>query len=323
MKTKTLHTIVASSLALLCAGAALAQDYPSKPVKVVVPFPPGGGGDVLMRPLSKKLTELLGQSVVIDNRPGANGNVGADHVAKSAPDGYTLLLGNSSLPISVTLYKQLSFDPLKDLTTISLVSLTPSALVVHPSVPAKSIADVISLAKARPGKLNFASAGSGSTPHLGMEMLKTIAGIDMVHVPYKGGGPAVTAVMGGQVDMLITNISTILPQTRAGKLNAIGVTSPKRSAVLPNVPNIAESGVPGFEMTTWYGLMGPAGLSRDIVSRLNSAVATAVSSPDSRELLVGLGYEPESSTPEAFSALIRDDIAKWGKVVKTSGATAD
>jgi tripartite-type tricarboxylate transporter receptor subunit TctC len=305
------------------ASTAIAQNYPSKPIRIVVPFPPGGGGDVLMRPLSRKLTELLGQPIVIDNRPGANGNVGADHVAKSDPDGYVLLLGNSSLPISASLYAQMPFDPIKDLTMIGLVSITPSALVAHPSLPVKTTADLIALAKAKPGKLNYASAGSGSTPHLSLEMLKTMAGIDMVHVPYKGGGPAVTAVLAGQVDVLVTNISTILSQVRGGKLNAIGVTSLKRSAVLPNVPTIGESGVPGFEVKTWYGLMGPAGLPKDVIARLNAAIVAAVNSPDLRDQLVGLGYEPESSTPEALSTLMREDIGKWGKVVKSSGAKAE
>lgn len=309
--------------AFSCASTAIAQSYPSKPIRIVVPFPPGGGGDVLMRPLSRKLTELLGQSVVIDNRPGANGNVGADHVAKSDPDGYVLLLGNSSLPISATLYAQMPFDPIKDLTMIGLVSITPSALVAHPSLSVKTTADLIALAKASPGKLNYASAGSGSTPHLSLEMLKTMAGVDMVHVPYKGGGPAVTAVLAGQVDVLVTNISTILSQVRAGKLNAIGVTSLKRSAVLPNVPTIGESGVPGFEVKTWYGLMGPAGLPKDVIARLNAAIVAAVNSADLRDQLVGLGYEPESSTPEALVTLMREDIAKWAKVVKSSGAKAE
>jgi tripartite-type tricarboxylate transporter receptor subunit TctC len=276
-----------------------------------------------MRPLSRKLTELLGQPILVDNRAGSNGNIGADHVAKSAPDGYVLLLGNSSLPISASLYAHLPFDPIKDLTMISLVSITPSALVAHPSVPVKTTADLIALAKARPGKLNYASAGSGSTPHLSLEMLKTMAGIDMMHIPYNGGGPAVTGVLSGQVDVLVTNISTILPQVRAGKLNAIGVTSLNRSAVLPNVPTIGESGVPGFEVKTWYGLMGPAGLPKDVIARLNAAIAAAVNSPDLREQLVGLGYEPESSTPEALSTLMREDIGKWSKVVKSSGAKAD
>jgi len=309
--------------AVTCGSSAIAQTYPSKPIRIVVPFPPGGGGDVLMRPLSRKLTELLGQPILVDNRAGSNGNIGADHVAKAAADGYVLLLGNSSLPISASLYAHLPFDPIKDLTMISLVSITPSALVAHPSVPVKTTADLIALAKARPGKLNYASAGSGSTPHLSLEMLKTMAGIDMMHIPYNGGGPAVTGVLSGQVDVLVTNISTILPQVRAGKLNAIGVTSLNRSAVLPNVPTIGESGVPGFEVKTWYGLMGPAGLPKDVIARLNAAIVAAVNSPDLRDQLVGLGYEPESSTPEALSTLMREDIGKWGKVVKSSGAKAD
>jgi tripartite-type tricarboxylate transporter receptor subunit TctC len=316
--------LLAAFLAASCfSAAALAQPYPSRPVRIVVPFPPGGGGDVLMRPLVRKLSDLLGQQVVIDNRPGANGNIGADYVAKSAPDGYTLLLGNSSLPISVSLYKQMSFDPTRDLTMIGLMSITPSALVAHPSVPARNIVELVALARSRPGKLNFASAGSGSTPHLALEMFKSMAGVDMVHVPYKGGGPAVAGVLGGEVDVLVTNISTILPQVRAGKLNALGVTSARRSPILPDVPTIAESGLPGYEVKTWYGLMGPAGLPADIVARLNAAITAAVNAPEMREQLVAMGYEPESSTPQALRDLMRDDIAIWSKVVKSSGATAD
>lgn len=320
---KLIRIASAFLIVFACATAAFSQAYPSKPIRIVVPFPPGGGGDVLMRPLSRKLTELLGQTIIVDNRPGANGNIGADYVAKAPPDGYVLLLGNSSLPISASLYKQLPFDPAKDLTMIGLVSITPSALVVHPSVPAKSISELISLAKARPGKLNFASAGSGSTPHLALEVFKTMAGVDIVHVPYKGGGPAVTGVIAGEVEMLVTNVSTILTQVRGGRLNAIGVTSLKRSAALPNVPTIAESGLPGFEIKTWYGLMGPAGMPKEIIARLNAAVTAAVNAPDLRDQLIGMGYEPEGSSPEALSDLMREDITKWAKVVKSSGATAE
>lgn len=308
--------------ALASAAVVTAQTYPQHPIRVVVPFPPGGGGDVLMRPLGRKLAEVLGKPIVVDNRGGANGNIGADAVAKAAPDGYTVLLGNSSLPISVTLYDKLSFDPVKDLTMIGLVSNTPSALVVHPSVKANNMAELIALAKARPGKLNFGSAGSGSTPHLSMELLKTKAGIDMVHVPYRGSGPAVAAVVAGDVEVLVSNIATVLPLIKAGKLRAIGVTSAKRSAALPEVPTIGET-VAGYESRTWYALMGPAGLPAPVVARLNAAVNEAIRSPDIRDQLISLGYEPEGGTPVAMSALLREDIATWGQVVKASGATAD
>ncbi|CAN5181604.1 tripartite tricarboxylate transporter substrate binding protein [soil metagenome] len=307
---------------LLLASSAHAQSYPNHPIRVVVPFPPGGGGDVLMRPLGKRLSEILGQPIIIDNKGGANGNIGADFVAKAAPDGYTVLLGNSSLPISATLYDKLNFDPVKDLTMISLVSNTPSALVVNPALPVRNMAELIALAKARPGKLNFGSAGSGSTPHLSMEQLKYMAGVDMVHVPYKGSGPAVTAVVAGDVDVLVSNIGTVLSLIQAGKLRAIGVTTATRSAALPAVPPIGET-VAGYDSRTWYALMGPANLPAPIVARLNAAINEAVRTPEIRDQLIAMGYEPEAGTPEAMTALFRADIVGWGKVVKTSGATAE
>jgi tripartite-type tricarboxylate transporter receptor subunit TctC len=304
------------------AGPVHSQDYPSRPVRVVVPFPPGGGGDVLMRPLGKKLSEVLGQPVVVDNRGGANGNIGAAAVAKSAPDGYTLLLGNSSLPISATLYEKLTYDPAKDLTMIGLVSNTPSVLVVHPSVPARNMAELVALAKAQPGKLNFGSAGAGSTPHLSIEQLKTMAGVDLVHVPYNGSGPAVAAVLAGDVQVLVSNVGTVLSQIRAGRLRALGVTSAQRVAVLPDVPTIGET-VNGYESRTWYALMGPANLPPATVTRLNSAIAETLRAPDVRKQLQDMGYEPESNSSQAMTALFREDIVTWQKVIKASGTKVD
>ena len=322
-----IHRRLACAVITLAAFAGLAapaqaQDYPSRPIRVVVPFPPGGGGDVLMRPFGRKLSEVLGQQVIVDNRAGANGNIGAAVVAKSAPDGYTLLLGNSSLPISATLYDKLTYDPAKDLTMIGLVSNTPSVLVVHPSVPARNMAELIALAKSQPGKLNFGSAGAGSTPHLSVEQLKTIAGVDMVHVPYNGSGPAVAAVLAGDVQVLVTNVGPLLSQIRAGKVRPLGVTSAQRVAVLPDVPTIGET-VKGYQSRTWYALMGPAGLPPAVVTKLNSAVAKALSAPDVRKQLQDMGYEPESNSPQAMSALFREDIATWGKVIKASGAKVE
>ena len=322
-----IHRRLACAVITLAAFAGLAapvqaQDYPTRPIRVVVPFPPGGGGDVLMRPFGRKLSEVLGQQVIVDNRAGANGNIGAAVVAKSAPDGYTLLLGNSSLPISATLYSKLNYDPAKDLTMIGLVSNTPSVLVVHPSVPAHNMAELIALAKSQPGKLNFGSAGAGSTPHLSVEQLKTIAGVDMVHVPYNGSGPAVAAVLAGDVQVLVTNVGPLLSQIRAGKVRPLGVTSAQRVAVLPDVPTIGET-VKGYQSRTWYALMGPAGLPPAIVAKLNSAVAKALSAPDVRKQLTEMGYEPESNSPEAMTTLFRDDIVTWGKVIKASGAKVD
>jgi tripartite-type tricarboxylate transporter receptor subunit TctC len=313
--------IVTLALAGL-GGPVQAQDYPSRPIRVIVPFPPGGGGDVLMRPFGMKLSEVLGQPVIVENRAGANGNIGAAAVAKSAPDGYTLLLGNSSLPISATLYDKLTYDPTKDLTMIGLVSNTPSVLVVHPSVPARNMAELIALAKSQPGKLNFGSAGAGSTPHLSVEQLKTIAGLDLVHVPYNGSGPAVAAVLAGDVQVLVTNVGPLLAQIRAGKVRPLGVTSAQRVAVLPDVPTIGET-VKGYQSRTWYALMGPANLPPSVVTKLNSAVVKALSAPDVSKQLQDMGYEPQSNSPQAMSAVFREDIATWEKVIKASGAKVE
>jgi len=321
MKTTHLRGLLACALAAL-TGLAGAQDYPSRAIRVVVPFPPGGGGDVLMRPFGKKLTEILGQTILIDNRGGANGNIGAEAVAKAAPDGYTLLLANNSLPISATLYDKLSFDPVKDLTTIGLVADTPSALVVHPSVPAQNVNELIALARAKPGTLNFGSAGPGSTPHLAIELLKKQAGIDMVHVPYKGSGPAVAAVLAGDVQVLVSNIGTVLSQIRAGKLRAIAVTSATRAAVLPDVPTVGET-VKGYESRTWYALFAPAGTPPAVVNKLSNAITEALKVPEVNKQLVEMGYEPKANTPAQMATLYREDIATWAKVIKLSGAKAE
>jgi tripartite-type tricarboxylate transporter receptor subunit TctC len=304
------------------SGIVFSQDFPNKPIRVVVPFPPGGGGDVLMRPLSKRLSEILGQSIVIDNKPGANGNIGAAYVAKALPDGYTLLLGNSSIPISVGLYNQLGYDPLKDLSMIGLVGIAPSTLVSNPAFSPKTMSELILYAKNNPGRVNYASAGSGSTPHLAIEMLKMVTGTNFTHVPYKGGGPAVAAVLGGEVQILVTNTSTILTQVQAGKLHPIAVTSLKRSPIMANVPTMAET-IPSFEIKTWYGLMGPANIPKEIILRLNQVIVQAVNTPELKNQLVQMGYEPESSSPEILSKLLKDDIVQWGQVVRASGAKVD
>ncbi len=318
------HVAIAMGLAVFVAAQiAGAQSYPAKPIRAVIPFPPGGAADALIRPLSPKLGEMLAQQIVVDSRPGANGNIAAEIVARAPADGYTLLFGNSSLPISVTLYDKLPFDVTKDFTPISLVALTPSVLVVHPSIPVRTIKDVIALARKNPGKLNFASGGVGNTMHLAAALLNTMAGTNMVHVPYKGAGPAIVDVIGGQCDMVFVNIAPVLGHIRAGKVNAIAVTSKVRATVLPEVPTVAESGMPGYESTTWYGFLGPAGLPKEIVARLNSAIIAAVGAKETRERYVALGSEPETSSPEQFAAYLRNDIASWAKVVKASGAKAE
>jgi tripartite-type tricarboxylate transporter receptor subunit TctC len=305
------------------AQAANAQSYPGKPIRAVIPFPPGGAADALLRPLAPKLGDLLGQQVVVDPRPGANGNIAAEIVAHAPADGYTLLFGNSSLPISVTLYDKLPYDVTKDFTPVSLVAFTPSVLVVHPSLPVRSVKDLIALAKKQPGKLNFASGGVGNTMHLAAELLDTMAGIRMTHVPYKGAGPAIVDVLAGQCDLVFVNIAPVLGYIRAGRVVAIAVTSAKRSTVLPDVPTVAESGMPGYESTTWYGFLGPAGLPKDIVAKLNSAIVAAVGTKEMRDRYVALGSDPETSTPERFAAYLRNDIVSWSKVVKASGAKAE
>jgi tripartite-type tricarboxylate transporter receptor subunit TctC len=315
--------LIAMVLASCAALPVQAQTWPAKAVRVVMPFPPGGAADTLIRPLTVKLADALGQQFVADARPGANGNIAAEIVARAAADGYTLMFGNSSLPISVSLYDKLSFDVLKDFTPVSLVAMTPSVLVVHPSLPVRSIKDLVALAKKQPNKLNFASGGVGNTMHLAAALLDSMAGIQMTHVPYKGAGPAIVDVIAGQCDMVFVNIAPVLGHIRAGKAVPIAVTSKTRSTVLPEVPTVAESGMPGYESTTWYGFLGPAGLPREVVTKLNAAIVSAVAGKDLRERYIALGAEPETSTPEAFATLIRNDIPAWAKVVKAAGAKAE
>jgi len=320
MKSLIYYSIL--SLSMVSFSMLKAQEYPAKPIHIVIPFAPGGGADVLMRPLSKKLNEILGQPIVLDSKPGANGNIGAQFTSKANPDGYTLLVGNSSIPISVSLYRNLGYDPLKDLTMISLITMAPSTLVTNTTYPVKTVSDLIKLAKENPGKINYGSAGSGSTPHLGMEMLGLATGTKFTHIPYKGAGPAVTALLGGEVDVLITNTSTILSQVQAKRLNPIAVTSAQRSPIMPNIPTISET-VPNFEIKTWYGLFGPANLPKEVINKLNAAVAEAVRSPEIKEQLIRSGYEPETTTPDGFNQLMKEDIVAWGKAVKASGVQID
>ena len=323
MKLTLIFRILMLSVVLLYPMHHLqAEEYPVKPIRIVIPFPPGGGADVLLRPLSKKLSEILGQPIVLDNRPGANGNIGAEIVAKSIADGYTLLVGNSSIPISVALYSRLNYDPLKELTPITLLANTPSLLVVNPQFKARTVSELIALAKKAPGQINYGSAGIGSTPHLGMEMLGLATGTKFTHVPYKGSGPTVSAILGGEIDALIINTATILPQVQAGTLIPLGTTTSNRSALLPTVPTIGET-VAGFELNTWYGLFGPAGLPAPIIAKLNNAFAQALNAPEIRQQLISMAYEPAPSTPEAFSKLLRSDVVMWTKTIKSIGVTAE
>jgi tripartite-type tricarboxylate transporter receptor subunit TctC len=300
-----------------------ADNYPNKPIRLIVPYTPGGGYDILARLLGQKLTERWGRQVVVDNRPGANGNIGAAAAAKSPPDGYTLLMGGiGPNAINAGLY-ELSFDPVKDFAPVMLAATYQNILVVDPSLPAKSVKDLIALAKSKPGKINYASAGSGSTQHLSGELFKTMAGIDLVHIPYKGSAPGMTALLGGEVSLMFNSTPTTLPHVKTGKLRGLAVTGGKRSPEAPELPTVAEAGVPGYEVTGWYGVLAPAATPKGIVVKLNSELAKILRLPDIKERLKELGVEAGGGTPEQFGDFIKKEIAKWAKVVKESGARPD
>jgi tripartite-type tricarboxylate transporter receptor subunit TctC len=275
----------------------------------------------LARPLVKKLSEILGQNIIIENKPGANGNIAATEVARAAPDGTTFLFASSSQPIAVSVYKNLSYDLLKDFTPISLVSVSPSVLVIHPSVPAKTWQELVAVAKERPGKLNFGSSGRGGTMHLAGELFKSMTGTNIVHVAYRGAGPAITDLIGGHVEVVFVNIPPVLSAIQSGQVRALGVTTKTRSSVLPDVPSLHESGLTGFESTTWYGIIGPAGLPADIVKRWNDAIVTAMKSDEVSGPMKRLGSEPQTNTPEQFAQFIREEVDNWAKVVRAAGAT--
>ena len=306
------------------AAVAFAQPYPNHAIRLVVPFPAGGTTDILARAAAQKLTEALGQSVVVDNRPGAGGNIGAELVAKAAPDGYTLLMGTvGTHAINPSLYAKMPYDHIKDFVPIILVAGVPNVLVVNPSLPIHSVADLIKLAKAKPGTINFASSGSGTSIHLSGELFKTMAGVDMTHVPYKGSAPALTDVMGGQVQIMFDNLPSSLALIKSGKLRAVAVTSLQRAPALPDVPTIAESGLPGFEASSWFGILAPAGTPAPIVAKINAEVNKWLQSPEAKEQLLAQGAAAAGGSPEQFVAHIRAETDKWAKVVKASGAKVD
>ena len=320
--------------ALLAACSALvsAQDlpsgsgpsYPRKTVRVIAPFAPGGATDLLARLVSQKLSERWGQSVLVDNRTGAGGHIGAELAARSTPDGYTLLVAGTPHAIGVSLYRKLAYDLARDLAPVSNLATYPSAIVVHPSLPVRSIKDLMALAKSRPGQLNFGSAGSGSPNHLALELFKTMARVSMVHVPYKGGsGQMLGDLLAGQVQLASLGLPPAMPHLKSGKLRAIAVTGAKRSPLLPDAPTVAEAGLPGFDVTSWYGMFGPAALARELVTKLNADIAAVLATPDMRERLAGSGADPAPSTPEDLGKLVREEIAKWSKVVAESGAKID
>jgi tripartite-type tricarboxylate transporter receptor subunit TctC len=321
---RIVQRILLGALVAVAATGAFAQSYPSKPIRLIVPFPPGGTTDILAREMGERITSATGQPVVIDNRPGAAGNVGSDIVAKAAPDGYTLLMCTvSSHAINPGLYSKLPYDHIKDFAPVILVARVPNVLEVNPSVPVNTVTDLIKLAKEKPGQLNFASSGSGTSIHLSGELFKTMAGVDMVHVPYKGSAPAVTDLVAGQVQVMFDNLPSSLGQIKAGKLRAIAVTSTQRAPALPDVPTIAESGLPGFEATSWFGVLAPAGTPPAIIAKLNAEIDKWLQSPEAKEKLLGQGAAAAGGTPEQFGAYIRAETDKWAKVIKTSGAKID
>ena len=319
-----------SAFILLCAAllAAIAptqaQQYPTRPVRFVVPFAPGGSTDTLARTIGVKLADALGQQVVVDNRTGANGDIGMEIVARSRPDGYTIVLGYiANLAIAPSLYAKMPYDPVKDFAPITQPASSPNVLTAHPSVQAKTLQELIALAKAKPGQISFASTGVASVGHLTGELINNLAGIRMTHVPYKGSGQAVTDILGGHVQVMFSGFSSTLHHIRAGKLRALAVTGPKRSPALAEVPTISEQGFPGVEATAWYGILAPAGTPKPVVAQLHGDLVRVLKQPDVVQKLDGLGFEIVGSTPEQFSAYIRTEIKKWEKVVRASGAKPD
>jgi tripartite-type tricarboxylate transporter receptor subunit TctC len=320
----TLARTLICAVALALAGAAGAQTYPTKPIRFIAPFAAGGALDTLTRTIAIRMQENWGQPVVVENRTGAGGNIGADLVAKAAPDGYTLVMGTiATHAINVSLYEKMPYDAVKDFAPVTLAASINNSLSVHPSVPAKNVPELVAYAKANPGKLTFGSAGSGTSQHLAGELFKTMAGVDMVHIPYKGGAPAMIDLLAGQISMTFGDIPTALPHIRAGKLRSIAVTAAKRSPLLPDVPTIAEQGLPGFDVSAWFGVFTTAGTPRPVVNQLNVEIVRILNLPDVREKLMGIGMEPVTNSPDEFAAFVRSEIAKWAQVVKASGAKAN
>ncbi|MCE9639636.1 MAG: tripartite tricarboxylate transporter substrate binding protein [Betaproteobacteria bacterium] len=300
---------------------AVAQTaYPAKPIRLILPFPPGGSTDIVARLLGQKLTESWGQPVLVENRPGAGGNIAAETAARAAPDGYTLFQVNVANAIGATLYPKLTYDLITSFAPVIQLATTPYVLLAHPTVPAKNAKELIALAKARPGQLNYASAGGGSATHLSGELLKTMGGVNIVHIPYKGTGPAVTALLSGEVDLYFATVPAALPLVEAKKLRALGVTSARRSPLMSEVPAIAEAGLKGYETSTWHGILAPASTPPDVVVKLNAEIARILAQPAVKERLLGQGLDPVGGTPEQFGAYLKAEIAKWAGVVKASGA---
>jgi tripartite-type tricarboxylate transporter receptor subunit TctC len=314
---------LAAAIAVAPCLAAAQDAWPSKPVRLILPFPPGGGTDILGRLISERLSANLGQPVVTENRGGAGGNVGAEAAARSAPDGYTIVLVAPSLAISPSLYSKLNYDPVKDFAPVSLVATVPNVMITHPSVPASTLGEFIKLAKTKPGGMNFGSGGSGTSNHLACELFNIVAGVRLVHIPYKGVNLAMQDVLSGQIHFVVIGVPAAAPHIKAGRLRALALVAPQRSAALPDVPTVAEAGLRDFEVTTWYGILAPAGTPRPVVVRLNAEIVRIMHAPEMKERLAPMATDPVTSTPEEFAGYIKREIAKWGDVVRKAGLKAD
>jgi len=305
------------------SGYSSAQDFPSKPLRLVVGSTPGGGTDISARLIAPKMSEQLGQQVVVENRPGATTTIGVNYVVRSAPDGYTLLMGVSSLAINPHILRNVPYDALKDLAPVTQVLVAPNIMVAHPSLPIRTVKDLVAFARPRPGQLNFAAGGAGSSQHLAIELFLYMTGTKIVHVPYKGQGMALIDVVAGQVSLMMANVISALPHVRSARLRALGVTGSKRTTVAPDIPTIAEAGVPGYEVLQWYGVLAPAATPREIIGRLHGVIAHAVQDPKIRERIVADAGEPVGNTPDEFSAILRADYKKWGDVIRKAGIRVD
>jgi tripartite-type tricarboxylate transporter receptor subunit TctC len=314
---------VVAIASVLAAQQAVAVAYPVKPIRMIVAVPPGGPADTLSRFVAPKLTEALGQIIVIDNRAGANGNIAYEMTARAVPDGYTITAVAAGVAINPSLYREVKFDPVKDFAAITLGITVPNILVVHPSVAANSVKELIALAKARPGKIVFASAGNGASGHLALEQFKIMSGADVIHVPYKGGGPALTELLAGQVNALFSIALVAMPQVKAGKIRALAITSAQRSAVVPELPTMAESGFPGFECVGWFGWLAPVLVPAEIVTRLNAEIVRILKLPEMHERLLALGADPVGNSPQAFAAFVKSEHEKWARVIKEAGIRAE
>jgi tripartite-type tricarboxylate transporter receptor subunit TctC len=322
MHRQTLTALLLGAI-LITPLTAAAQQYPTKAIRFVVPFAPGGGTDIIGRVVAQALNDALGQPVVVDNRGGAGSTLGTEIVAKSPADGYTILFGNISLAFNATLYTKLRYDTIRDLAPISLSAVQPNILVIHPGLPAKNLKEFIELARAHPGKYNYASAGTGSGTHLAAELLKLQTKIDIVHVPYKGTGPALTDLLGGQINMMVSTFASALPHVKSGRMRALGVTTVKRSPAAPDVPTLIEGGVAGYDYSTWYGLLAPAGTPKPIIDMLNASNRKVLARDDIKQKLESQGVDPIVNTPAEFSTYMKSETEKWGKVVKATGAKAE